>query len=501
MDSAVSRYREGDIFADKYRIERVLGVGGMGVVLAATHIDLGERRAIKLMHATGSDDSEYVMRFLREARALARLRGEHIARVHDVGRLGDGVPYMVIEYLEGTDLACVLEARSRLSVQESVLFILQVCEALAEAHVAGIVHRDLKPQNLFLTRAPDGSPHVKVIDFGIAKTTATDATQQKGPGSETKTGAWMGSPLYMSPEQIHSARDVDARCDIWALGAILYEFLTGKCVWPGTELMEIFYQVTMTAPMPASSIVPNLPPGLEAVLSRCLEKDRNRRYANMAELAEALEPFASEEAKPFARKAMRIVLGRQSTMPHVAESSGEHPISFLPTVVAPPAAMQTPIPPGHTLPAPSVGLPSVATSDSKRRTAMIFAMALFALLFVGVGAYVVRGHANETIEPVSNARLEQTQLDSNQAASSGLGVDSEAPKVIVEPKGPEVLSEKPSTKPAAVINKPIATPAPNPTMTTAPTAAAPTLPPRQTNPVSTVVKHLPDKPRPGIIPR
>jgi len=496
MDSAVSRYREGDIIADKYRVERVLGVGGMGVVLAATHIELGERRAIKLMHASGSDDAEYVTRFLREARALARLRGEHIARVHDVGRLGDGVPYMVIEYLEGTDLACVLEARTRLSVQEAVLFLLQVCEALAEAHVAGIVHRDLKPQNLFLTRAPDGSPHVKVIDFGIAKTTATDATQQKGPGSPTKTGAWMGSPLYMSPEQIQSARDVDPRSDIWALGAILYEFVTGKQVWPGTELMEIFYQVTMTAPIVPSTIVPNLPPGLDAVILRCLEKDRNRRYANVAELAEALAVFAVDEAKSYARRATRIVLGRQSTMPHISESSGEHHAPFLPTVAAPTAAMQTPIPLVHTPSGATVersGSP-VATSGSGRRTYLIAAIACFAVLIIGAGAYLVRGNAEETNVSVANARPEQTNVESAVPTSSVVV----APQ---EPKVAEVLPEKPETKTASVQNTAApARSAPNPRTTVVPTNTVQT-PPTAATPTSPVVKPTADKPRPGIIPR
>lgn len=509
MDNAVSRYRAGDIFAEKYRIERVLGVGGMGVVLAATHIDLGERRAIKLMHTTGSDDTEYVMRFLREARALARLRGEHIARVHDVGRLADGVPYMVIEYLEGTDLACVLEARNRLPIPEAVLFVLQVCEALAEAHIAGIVHRDLKPQNLFLTRAPDGSPHVKVIDFGIAKTTAVDATQQKGAGAETKTGAWMGSPLYMSPEQIQSARDVDARSDIWAIGAIFYELLTGKCVWPGTELMEIFYQVTMTAPVPASTMVPNLPPGIDNVILRCLEKDRNRRYANLAELAEALEPYATDDAKTFARKAIRIVLGRQSTLPQVAESSGEHSMSFLPTVAAPPAAMQTPIPLPHPPSSPAlVAAPNRPTtpSSSGRQTALVFAMALFALLFVGVGAYVVRGNAQETVSPEANMPSEQIKPESTTpAVNSNGGLVAVDSKIVVEPQNPEVIPEKPISKSTAAPN-----PSNAPTRSTGATGSTPPAPPvtatattpiAPTSTISTVVKPAPDKPRPGIIPR
>lgn len=509
MDNAVSRYRAGDIIADKYRVERVLGVGGMGVVLAATHIELGERRAIKLMHASGSDDPEYVTRFLREARALARLRGEHIARVHDVGRLGEGVPYMVIEYLEGTDLAQVLEARTRLPVQEAVLFLLQVCEALAEAHVAGIVHRDLKPQNLFLTRAPDGSPHVKVIDFGIAKTTATDTTQQKGAAAATKTGAWMGSPLYMSPEQIQSARDVDARSDIWALGAILYEFLTGKQVWPGTELMEIFYHVTMTSPAVPSSIVPNLPPGLDAIVIRCLEKDRNRRYASVAALAEALEVFATDEAKSYARRAARIVLARQSTIPNVAESSGEHHASFVPTVAAPPAAMQTPIPIVHTPAAPFVPVPNdrAATSGSGGRTTIFVAMAVFALLVIGAGAYAVRGNAEEANASRSNVRSEQFRVDSTNSATNVVGPSE--PKQVVENRPSEVVPEKQEAKPTSVQNisptfktEPAETAGKttNPAVTALPTNTVKTQPTVGTT-ASPVVKQLPDKPRPGIIPR
>lgn len=482
MDSAASRYREGDIFAEKYRIERVLGVGGMGVVLAATHIELGERRAIKLMHTAGSEDSEYVVRFLREARALARLRGEHIARVHDVGRLGDGAPYMVIEYLEGTDLAAVLEARSRLSLEEAVLFGLQVCEALAEAHAMGIVHRDLKPQNLFLTRAPDGSPHVKVIDFGIAKTTAIDATQPKGASLGTKTGAWMGSPLYMSPEQIQSARDVDARSDIWSLGAILYELLTGKHVWPGNELMEIFYQVTMTAPIPPSSVVTNIPPGIEAVVLRCLEKDRARRWASVAELAEALEPFASAEGKTFARRAMRILWGRQSTEPHLAQALGPQHPSVVPTLAASAPAAQTPIPLANLSQAAIHGVsavPPTNSAPSSPRVPLVFAVLSIAIVSLGIAAYVVRGNAEEPIAPVANAHSASTTAELTAPSASAAAM-VEPPIIFVAPASPDPSSDmdRPKTPaPSNTANNPIRRPA------------------------TTVAKPLPDKPRPGVIPR
>ncbi|HEY3664483.1 MAG TPA: serine/threonine-protein kinase, partial [Polyangiaceae bacterium] len=210
--------REGDVLAGKFRIERVLGQGAMGVVVAATHIQLDERVALKFLLPEALANADAVARFAREARAAVKIKSEHVVRVSDVGTLESGSPYMVMEYLQGQDLSEWMTNHGTLNVSDAVEFLLQACEALAEAHALGIVHRDLKPANLFVTARRDGTPCIKVLDFGISKFTA--------PGSNlnmTKTSTIMGSPLYMSPEQLSSTRTVDARTDIWALGVILFE--------------------------------------------------------------------------------------------------------------------------------------------------------------------------------------------------------------------------------------------------------------------------------------
>lgn len=275
----------GDVLAGKYRVERVLGMGGMGVVVAATHLDLREVRAIKLMRPELASD-QAVERFLREARAVVRLRSEHVAEVYDVGRLESGAPYIVMEMLEGQDLSAVLKERGRLPVDEAVLYIAQACHALTEAHEAGIVHRDLKPGNLFLTRRADGSPCIKVLDFGISK-------HLSHHGDEEMTGAReiMGSPLYMAPEQMRAARQVDARADVWALGAILYKLLTGRAPFQAATVPEIFAATLGKQVRPPSFIRPELPKGLDAVILRCLDKIAQRRYSSASDLFAALRPF------------------------------------------------------------------------------------------------------------------------------------------------------------------------------------------------------------------
>jgi serine/threonine-protein kinase len=282
--------RLGETVAEKYRVERVLGVGGMGMVLAVTHVDLEEIRAIKVM--LGGRDSHAVARFLREARAAVRLKSEHVARIHDVGRLENGAPYIVMEHLEGCDLRELVKQRGPLPIETAVLFVLQACDAIAEAHAAGIVHRDLKPANLFLTARQNGAPHVKVLDFGISK------LPPSSPGAAELTGTAdiMGSPIYMSPEQMRSLRDVDARADIWALGVILYELLTGRRPFEGETIPEVFAMVLERSPTPPSAWRPDLPPELEAIILRCLAKDRDRRTPTVAELVEELTPFAPSGA-------------------------------------------------------------------------------------------------------------------------------------------------------------------------------------------------------------
>jgi serine/threonine protein kinase len=288
--------REGDLVAGKYRIQQVLGVGGMGVVVAARHEELDQLVAIKFVRDDALGNDEAVERFLREARSAAKLKSEHVARVLDVGRLPSGAPYMVMEFLDGTDLAQTLTRDGPMAFDLAVGLMLQVCEAVAEAHAAGIVHRDLKPENLFLTRTLGGSPRMKVLDFGVSKS-ATLASG--GKGLLTGTRAMLGSPLYMAPEQMRSSRDVDSRIDVWALGVVLFELLTRRSPFEADTMPELCLKVVSEPPLSLAQLRPDLPPALVGVVERCLEKEREKRYANAAELAAALEPFGPPRSNLF----------------------------------------------------------------------------------------------------------------------------------------------------------------------------------------------------------
>jgi len=316
--------REGEILAGKYRVERVLGVGGMGVVVAATHIQLEERVALKFLAKEALDSAEAVARFGREARAAVKIKSEHVARVIDVGTLETGAPYMVMEYLDGGDLSQVLQAQGALPVEEAVEYILQACEAIAHAHVLGIVHRDLKPANLFLIRRPDGTNAIKVLDFGISK-----VMPGKGSSSDnamTRTRTVMGSPLYMSPEQMTSTRDVDGRTDIWALGVILFELLAGQPPFSADTMPQLCGLILSGATPSIRAVKPTVPPALDAVLQRCLDKDPARRYPNIAEFAGALADFAPRRARVSIDRVARVIQSASMTTSGVVvggSSSGQ----------------------------------------------------------------------------------------------------------------------------------------------------------------------------------
>jgi serine/threonine-protein kinase len=278
----------GQVLAGEYRVEQVLGQGGMGVVLAAQHLELETKVALKLLLSHAAFDEAAQARFLREARASVRLKNDHIAQVFDVGRLEDGTPFIVMEHLAGSDLSKHVEQRGPLSIVDAVDYCVQACEAIAEAHSVGIVHRDLKPANLFLTRGFDGSPCIKVLDFGISKVTGSP-----NDAAITSTSATMGSPLYMSPEQVLSARDADNRTDIWALGTILCELLTGKPPFTGETLGQVLLAIAQHPVPSLRERRADLPAELEAVVRRCLEKDRAARFQDVRSLVQALAPFGS----------------------------------------------------------------------------------------------------------------------------------------------------------------------------------------------------------------
>ncbi|HYQ17781.1 MAG TPA: serine/threonine-protein kinase [Polyangiaceae bacterium] len=295
---------EGDIVGGKYRIDSQLGVGGMGVVLAATHLELDAPVAIKVIRDDLARNEEVVGRMLFEARAAAKLRSAHVVRVLDVARLDSGAPYIVMERLEGSDLATVLTENGPLPVQEAVDYVLQACDGLLEAHALGIVHRDLKPENLFRAITPEGSI-VKVLDFGISKDTGVS------PGLspravKTSAGDAVGSPYYMSPEQMR-ALEVDARTDIWSLGAILYELLSGHCPFEGESLPVVCASVLSDVEAaPLASLTPRVSPGLSALVARCLRKERAQRFESVAELAAELSLYASIDGQRSTERRSRL---------------------------------------------------------------------------------------------------------------------------------------------------------------------------------------------------
>jgi serine/threonine-protein kinase len=312
----------------------------MGVVVAARHVDLDRLVALKFIIPQRGGAEEQAARFLREAQAASKLKSEHVGRVMDVGRLEDGAPYIVMELLEGKDLERLLEERGALSVADALTYVLQAAHAVAEAHANGIVHRDLKPANLFLTRGASDEPLVKVLDFGISKLDQQDTNL-------TRTGEILGSPLYMSPEQISSSRDVDGRSDVWSLGVILYELLAGPGVTPfqAKTILQIIARIGNFPPIPLETYRPDLPPGLAAAVMQCFEKNPVRRYATVARFVAALAPYVPPSAMSYVKR-IAIIQGDDAVpaRPTIELAEGDEaaqkrlraPASAAPSNTAPP---------------------------------------------------------------------------------------------------------------------------------------------------------------------
>jgi serine/threonine protein kinase len=296
---------EGQILAGKYQVQNILGEGSMGVVVAAWHLELEQKVAIKFLQAEAAESSDIAERFRREARAVAKISSQHVVRVLDVGTLPEtSTPYMVLEYLEGHDLSDELREQERIPVEQAVLYILQACEALAEAHHAKIVHRDLKPANLFLTMTPDGTPCIKVVDFGVSKLRSETIAEEPALTQET---SMLGSPRYMSPEQLLSPTDIDGRTDIWALGVTLYQLLSGTYPFPEKGLTKLCQAIIMSTPKALMEHCPDIPQELNDAVMRCLEKKRDGRWQNTSEFAQALAPFGTRLGLVCVERATRIL--------------------------------------------------------------------------------------------------------------------------------------------------------------------------------------------------
>jgi serine/threonine-protein kinase len=461
---------EGDVLAGKYRVERQLGRGGFGLVVAARHIALDEQVAVKILLPEAVQSQHAVQRFLREGRATIKIRSEHVVKVHDIGTLEGGSPYLVMEYLDGADLADLTRKDGPLAPRDAVDYLLQACEALAEAHVMGIVHRDLKPANLFLTRRRDGTPCVKVLDFGISK-----VSEGFGDTAITGSAAIMGSPKYMSPEQMRSTRNVDARTDVWALGVILYEVLSGKPPFDATAFPDLCVKVLQTEPAPLSSLRPDVGPAFDAVIRKCLAKDPQGRYSDVGALADALAPLGSAGA---AGSATRIAKVLASTPRTVTGDSDDHVSPLAATVPsdAPPARANT---------ADGLG---VSTSRRGAGPRMVgIAVALAAVIGAGVLVYFValRGdgpsagapNAAMSVGPTSAPSLappspSPSVIASTPPSSSATASAAAASSVAVAPSAapPKVAPGAATRAPATAAST---APIPRPSVTAAPSRPPP----------------------------
>jgi serine/threonine-protein kinase len=448
----------GDVVAGRYEIDGVAGEGGMAIVFSARHLHLNERYAVKVMRRGFAANPNLVSRFLQEARSAAQLKSDHVCRVFDVG-IHDGVPFMVMELLRGEDLRSVLERGDLLSVEESVEFVIQACEALTEAHGLSLVHRDIKPENLFLTVGRDGWRSVKLLDFGISKLVDSEFVSTT-LRRHLDTKDLLGTPHYMAPECIRSSRDASSLSDVWSLGVVLYELLCGLLPFHGETVTEISASVLETEPEPLAATRPDLPTSLVEIVQWCLAKQPELRVSSAAELATQLVPFAP-------RRSRAIVERTQSR----ARARGEL-LDLPPSQFPPPLEASQPVP----LPVPST--PTVAEAPAPRGMGL---GAMLGLAIAGFAAaagttywFVTRPEpptraAADTAATPTGARTSEAR-ETTQAGASPVGTATEAPP-------PEATAAPAATATASAASKtdaPVSRRSPRPAAATKPANAAET---------------------------
>ena len=486
-----------EILGGKYKVDRVIGVGGMGAVVSAVHKQLGHRVAFKFLLPTMRTE-EFTDRFLREGRAAAKIQSEHIARVIDADVLANGTPYLMMEYLQGADLADYLAEQGALPIEDAVDVVLQTLEALATAHNAGVVHRDLKPSNLFVARRPDGSSLVKVLDFGISKLSVL--TEMESKMSLTRPGALLGSPMYMSPEQLRNAKDVDQRADIWAVGIVLHELLTGKPIFVADNFPALCAMIVGEPATPLREIIPDAPEELEHIILRCVEKDAADRWPSAAALAQELAPFASPE---MAGLVARVLKMNRASLPGVTPDTlasasdparktpglGRSPGGRTPSGRATPStpSRKTPSSGRHTAPLdatepatekPSAGAlgslaVSTATPAPASRAKVMGVLAIGALI-VGIGAFAIARHrtSDPHEQPASGASF---AAPPPSAVVSRVEPDPPPPSALPSAAAAATPSAEPSTTAAKkpVTSTTAAKPRPAPAASSAPAAKPP----------------------------
>jgi eukaryotic-like serine/threonine-protein kinase len=453
----------GQVLSGRFRVERVLGVGGMGVVVEATHLQLQQRIALKFLLPQMVQNEEAVQRFLREARAAATIRSEHVVRVSDVGTLDDGAPYMVMEFLDGIDLAQKLQAEGPLPPVQATELIMQALEAVAEAHAAHIIHRDLKPANLFLAHRRDGSPLVKVLDFGISKPLDENALDL------TRTSSVMGSPYYMSPEQLRSSRGVDTRSDIWSIGVILYELISGDTPFQAESFGGLALAIGVEPHRPLIEVRPDVPQVLSDAVDRCLTKKAADRFQSVAELAVALRAVATSRSAMISVERISSVLG-ESAPPSMRAPASAAAAAALPLG-------QTNAGWGQTQGGPGAGRPPwlVGVSVASALGALAVGVALFASLRGGsedpaatipqeseAPAAAVAPPAVEPIpEPVVAPEPEPPPPPAAAAEPEADEVKAEEEAAVAPaPTAPSPVAQKPVVSAPRPVSRPAPAPAP-----------------------------------------
>ncbi len=421
----------GDVIAGRYRVDTVLGRGGMGMVVLATDGQLGREVAIKFLLSTRLDDDSF-QRFLREARSTAQIVSEHAVRVYDSGRTESGEPFIVMESLSGSDLSSKLKDQRALPIAEAIDVGMQACLGLAAAHARGIIHRDIKPGNLFLEERADGTLSLKILDFGLAKPLAS--------GPMTASNRLMGSPIYMSPEQISEPSGVDERSDIWSLGVVLYEALSGERPFRGETVLAVCADVMNRDPIPPSEHRAEIPSELDQVVLRCISRNREERYSTVAELAEALAPFASPAFADAGTRVRRIL----ETPPKPISVSDDAPGAS----------------------SASGSIKGYASSSGVRRVPIVGWLAAGAVLVALVG-FAVFGHRSApTAEemPASPASAGAGEQDDESGVASAVSVSSANAMA----PAPDAGTSAPADVPRAPGSPPPATPPPPTAKTTSP---------------------------------
>lgn len=431
------------LVAGKYQLREMIGRGGMGSVWEGRHVSLGTRVAVKFIEKEYADSPEARARFDNEARAAATIQSKYAVQIFDHGVTEDGRPYIVMELLEGEGLDKRLERMGRIELPVVARAFQQVCRALQRAHESGVIHRDLKPENIFLQRTPDDDDDTaKVLDFGIAKIRAVDGTTLS---SSTKTGAVLGTPYYMSPEQARGLRELDHRTDIWSLGVIAFKCVTGVLPFDGQSLGDLLVKIC-TAPLPIPShVVPGLPPAFDAWFARALERDPNARFSTANELADALAFAAGLSARG------------ANSLPHPGMAFGTpHP-----------AAANTPATPAFG----ATSAPLTATSPGvvKRTNAGLVAGAMLGLVALG-GAGAIFALRGKTQARVSSSAASVEHVEHvGVPAGSGLVVapipeaaDSGAALALASPTGSVGPTKPGKPAKAGAAGRPTASTAPPP---------------------------------------